>query len=165
MLKDLLRKDVRNMSNIGVLATCQSRSALHQILVSSRGTHLVQEVLNISPPDKVCTVTWNWNIVPGTISLFSVSPQHWDYVLIRPWCPSCLPVCPAISNFVSALYLLNSLKDFGETSPHQGDKQRSWSHLGVMWLRYIGAYIAMLLLTILLLEPSFSCKDTHKCIV
>jgi len=25
---------------------------------------------------------------------------------------------------------LNSLKDFGETSPHQGDKQRSWSHMG-----------------------------------
>ncbi|XP_045201588.2 peroxisomal ATPase PEX1-like [Mercenaria mercenaria] len=52
VLKDLLRKDVRNMSNIAVLATSQSRSSLHPILVSSRGTHLVQEVMSIKPPNK-----------------------------------------------------------------------------------------------------------------
>ncbi|XP_052784085.1 peroxisomal ATPase PEX1-like [Mya arenaria] len=52
VVKDLLRKDIRNLSNIAVIATCKSRSSLHPVLVSSRGTHLVQEVLNIAPPNK-----------------------------------------------------------------------------------------------------------------
>ena len=52
-MKDLLRKDIRNMSHIAVLATSQSRSSLHPILVSSRGTHLVQEVMQIKAPNKV----------------------------------------------------------------------------------------------------------------
>lgn len=52
VVKDLLRKDIRNMSNIAVMATSQSRSTLHPILVSSRGTHLVQEVMSIKPPNK-----------------------------------------------------------------------------------------------------------------
>ncbi|KAL4220096.1 Peroxisome biosynthesis protein pex1 [Mactra antiquata] len=52
VLKDLLRKDIRNMTNICVMSTCQSRSSLHPILVSSRGTHLVQEVINIKPLNK-----------------------------------------------------------------------------------------------------------------
>lgn len=52
VLKDLLRKDVRNMSSLAVLVTVQSRSSLHPILVSSRGTHLVQEVMTVIPPNK-----------------------------------------------------------------------------------------------------------------
>ena len=41
------------MSHIAVLATSQSRSSLHRILVSSRGAHLVQEVMDIKAPNKV----------------------------------------------------------------------------------------------------------------
>ncbi|XP_052214520.1 peroxisome biogenesis factor 1-like isoform X2 [Dreissena polymorpha] len=52
VLKDLLRKEVRNLSQVAVVATTKSRSSLHSILVSSRGTHLVQEVLSIGPPDR-----------------------------------------------------------------------------------------------------------------
>ena len=57
VVKDLLRKDIRNLSNVAVIATCRSRSSLHPVLVSSRGTHLVQEVINIDPPDQVSDST------------------------------------------------------------------------------------------------------------
>lgn len=51
-LQGLMNYEIENNSHIAIIATATSRSSLHQTLVSSRGDHMVQSVINIGSPDK-----------------------------------------------------------------------------------------------------------------
>ncbi|KAL5004906.1 hypothetical protein ScPMuIL_018362 [Solemya velum] len=53
VIKDILKKEVQNNSHVCFLATALSRSSINTSLVSSRGTHFIQEILEIQPPNKV----------------------------------------------------------------------------------------------------------------
>lgn len=54
VLQDLVKFEMCNLSRMALIVTSQSRSSLHASIVASRGRHLVQEVITIKPPDKVC---------------------------------------------------------------------------------------------------------------
>ncbi|GFO42230.1 peroxisome biogenesis factor 1 [Plakobranchus ocellatus] len=52
VLQGLLKYEIANNSRVTVIATSQSQASLHPSLVSSRGVHFVQKVLNIGTPCK-----------------------------------------------------------------------------------------------------------------
>lgn len=53
VIRDILRKEISNKGCMAVIATSLSRTSIHPLLVTSRGTHFLQELIRIDPPDKV----------------------------------------------------------------------------------------------------------------
>ncbi|RUS77223.1 hypothetical protein EGW08_015015, partial [Elysia chlorotica] len=56
MLQGLLKYEIANNSRVTVIATSQSHNTLHPSLVSSRGMHFVQKILDIGTPNKSARV-------------------------------------------------------------------------------------------------------------
>ncbi|KAK3583344.1 hypothetical protein CHS0354_038957 [Potamilus streckersoni] len=81
-MKDLLRKEIRNLSQIAVIVTSQSRSSLHPIIVSSRGTHFVQEVVEITPPNKEQRVQILEAMIKGRGTLMTKIEDSVNYMKI-----------------------------------------------------------------------------------
>ncbi|XP_062571147.1 peroxisomal ATPase PEX1-like [Saccostrea cucullata] len=52
VIRDILRKEITNGGLLAVIATSQSRNSIHPLLMTSRGTHFLQELIRINPPDK-----------------------------------------------------------------------------------------------------------------
>nr|XP_011433976.2 peroxisome biogenesis factor 1 [Crassostrea gigas] len=52
VIRDILRKEISNKGCMAVIATSLSRTSIHPLLVTSRGTHFLQELIRIDPPDK-----------------------------------------------------------------------------------------------------------------
>ncbi|XP_071949385.1 peroxisomal ATPase PEX1-like [Antedon mediterranea] len=51
VLKDLMTAEIRQGTRICVMATCRTKTSLHQGLTSSRGTHFFQQWIDIKPLD------------------------------------------------------------------------------------------------------------------
>ncbi|XP_041353042.1 peroxisome biogenesis factor 1-like [Gigantopelta aegis] len=52
VIKNLVRFEIHNDSRIALIASSQSPATLHANLMTSRGSHLIQEIVTITPPNK-----------------------------------------------------------------------------------------------------------------
>ncbi|GFS20283.1 peroxisome biogenesis factor 1 [Elysia marginata] len=75
VLQGLLKYEIANNSRVTVIATSQSQATLHPSLVSSRGIHFVQKILDIGTPCKEARVEILKSILQRHSSI-TVETQH-----------------------------------------------------------------------------------------
>ncbi|XP_041483550.1 peroxisome biogenesis factor 1-like [Lytechinus variegatus] len=69
VLKDLVTNEINEGSRIALLATCSSKKSIHQSLLSSRGLHLFQSCLEISPLSKADRATLLTSVIHSKVEI------------------------------------------------------------------------------------------------
>jgi len=57
VFREIFKSEMRNGSLIAVIATSRSVDTLHKTLTYSRGQHFFSTVIELKPPNHVCTVS------------------------------------------------------------------------------------------------------------